>query len=61
MFQMKVIFNKMFFQHIYVCLNEKLVHMFFKISHESSFSIAIETVQSIHIQYMINSLNFAII
>jgi hypothetical protein len=53
-FQMKVNFQKnIFFQHTYACLNEKLVKMFFVKSHESNFSIVIEMVQSIHIQYMI--------
>jgi uncharacterized membrane protein required for colicin V production len=47
-FQMKVIF-----QHTYVCLNEKLVQMFFVKSHESKNLIVIEMVQSIHIQYII--------
>jgi len=50
---MKVIFQQnVFFQHNYVHLNEKLVHMIFVKSHESIFSIVIEMVQSIHIQYM---------
>jgi hypothetical protein len=48
-FQMK----SNFFQHTYLCLNEKLVHMFFVRSRESSFLIVIEMVQSIHIQYII--------
>jgi hypothetical protein len=53
-FQMKVIFHQIvFFQHTYVNLNEKLVQMFFVKSHESNFSIVIEMVHSIHIQYMI--------
>jgi hypothetical protein len=52
-FQMKVIFQQnVFSQHTYVCLNEKLVQMFFVKSHESNFSIVIEMVQSIDIQYM---------
>jgi len=42
-----------FFQQTYAHLNEKLVQMFFLKSHESKFSIVIEMVQSIHIQYMI--------
>ncbi len=52
-FQKKVIFQQnVFFQHTYVCLNEKLNLMFFVKSHESNFSIVIEMVQSIHKQYM---------
>jgi hypothetical protein len=39
------------FQHTYAHLNEKLVQMFFEKWHESKFSIVIEMVQSIHIQY----------
>jgi hypothetical protein len=51
-FQMKVIFQQnILFQHIYVHLNEKLIKMFFVKSRESNFSIVIELVQSIHIQY----------
>jgi len=51
---MKVNFQQnVFFQHTYACLNEKLVHMFLVKLHESKFSIVIEMVQSIHIQYMI--------
>jgi hypothetical protein len=38
-FQMKIIF-----QHTYVRLNEKLVHMFFVKSHEPNSSIVIEMV-----------------
>jgi hypothetical protein len=50
-FQMKLIFQQMFFfQHTYVCLNENLVPIFFVESHELSFSIVIEMLQSIHIQ-----------
>jgi hypothetical protein len=53
-FQMKVIFQQnFFFQQTYACLNEKFVWMFFVKLHESNFSIVIEMVQSIHIQYMI--------
>jgi hypothetical protein len=53
-FQMKVICHQnILFQHTYVHLNEKLVQMFFVKSHESKFSIVIEMLQSIHIQYMI--------
>jgi hypothetical protein len=53
-FQMKVIFQQnVFFQHTYAHLNEKLVQMIFVKSHESNFSIVIEMVQLIHIQYMI--------
>jgi hypothetical protein len=53
-FQVKVIFHQnVFFQHIYIHLNEKLIQVFFVKSHESNFSILIEMVQSIHIQYMI--------
>jgi hypothetical protein len=49
-FQMKVNFQQnVFFQHIYVRLNEKLVYMFFVKLHSSH---VIEVVQSIHIQYM---------
>jgi hypothetical protein len=44
---------KVIFQHTYVCLNEKLVQMFFVKSHESKILIVIEMVQSIHIQYII--------
>jgi hypothetical protein len=52
-FQMKLIYQKnIFFQHTYAHLNEKFVQMFFVKSHESKFSIVIEIVQSIHIQYM---------
>jgi hypothetical protein len=51
---MKFIFQQnVSFQHTYVHLNEKLVHMFFVKSQESNFSIVIEMVQSIHIQPMI--------
>jgi hypothetical protein len=46
-FQMKVTF-----QHTYVCFNIKLVQFFLVKSHESNFSIVIEMVQSIHIQYI---------
>jgi hypothetical protein len=50
---MKVNFqHKVFFQHTYASLNEKFVQMFLMKSHESNFSIVIEIVQSIHIQYM---------
>jgi hypothetical protein len=42
-----------FCQHIYAHLNEKFVQMFFVKSHELKFSIVIEMVQLIHIQYMI--------
>jgi hypothetical protein len=53
-FQMRVIFQQnVFFQQTYACLNEKVVKMFFVKSHESKFSIVIEMVQPIHIQYMI--------
>ncbi len=39
-FQNEVIFStNFFFQHTYVCLNEKLVHMFFVKSHESKFQL----------------------
>jgi len=52
-FQMNVSFQQnVFFQHTYACFNEKLVQMFFVKSHESKFSIVIEVVQSIQIQYM---------
>ncbi len=44
-FQMKIIFQQtFFFQHTYVRLNEKLVHMFFVKSHEPNSSIVIEMV-----------------
>jgi hypothetical protein len=50
---MKVNFqHNVCFQHTYASLNEKFVQMFFMKSHESQFSIVIEMVQSIHIQYM---------
>jgi hypothetical protein len=50
---MKVKFqHNVFFQHTYVSLNEKFVQMFFMKSRESKFSIVIEMVQSILIQYM---------
>jgi hypothetical protein len=42
-----------FFQQTYAHLNDKLVYMFFMKSHESKFSIEIEIVQLIHIQYII--------
>jgi hypothetical protein len=49
---MEVIFQQnVFFQHIYVHLNENFAQFFFVKSHESNFSIVIEMVQSIHIQY----------
>jgi hypothetical protein len=52
-FQMKVIFHQnIFFQQTYVRLNEKFVEMFFVKSHELKFSIVIEMVQSIHMQYI---------
>jgi len=52
-FQMKIIFQQnVFCQHTYARLNEKLVNMFFIKSHESKFSIVVEIIQSIHIQYM---------
>ncbi len=40
------------FQHTYVHLNEKLVQFVYVKSSESNFSIVIEMVQSIHIQYL---------
>jgi hypothetical protein len=44
-FQMKIFFQQnVFFQHTYVCLNEKLVWMFFVKSHDSNFSIVIEMI-----------------
>jgi len=46
-FQMKVTF-----QHIYVCFNKKFVQLFFMKSHKSNFSIVIEMVKLIHIQYI---------
>jgi hypothetical protein len=50
---MKVSFQrKVFFQHTYASLNEKFVQMFFIKSHESNFSIVVQMVRSIHIQYM---------
>jgi hypothetical protein len=50
--QMKIIFQQnIFFQHTYVLL--EFVQIFFMKSHVSNFSIVIEMVQSIHIQYMI--------
>jgi len=50
---MKVNFQRnVCFQHTYASLNEKFVQMFFMTSHESNFSIVIEMVQPIHIQYM---------
>jgi hypothetical protein len=53
-FQMKINFQQnVFFQHTYANLNEKLLQMIFVKSHKSNFSIIIEMVQSIHIQYMI--------
>jgi hypothetical protein len=61
-FQMKVIFQQnVFLQHTYACLNEKLVQMFFEKWHESNFSILIEMVQSIIIQYNMTSSSFSII
>jgi hypothetical protein len=51
-FQMKIIFQQFFFQHINAHLNEKLVKIFFIKPHESKFSIVIEMVQSTHIQYI---------
>jgi hypothetical protein len=52
-FQMKVIFQQnVSFQHTCVHLNEKLVWMFFAKLHESNFSIVLEMVQWIHIQYI---------
>jgi hypothetical protein len=52
-FQMKINFQQnVFFQHTYARLNEKLVNMFFIKSYESQFSIVVEIIQSIHVQYM---------
>jgi hypothetical protein len=47
-----VIFQmKLLFQHIYVCLNEKLVQFCFVKSREQNFSIIIKMVKSIHTIY----------
>jgi hypothetical protein len=52
-FQMKLFFQQFFkFQHTYVHLNKNLVQMFFTKSHLFNFSIVIEMVKSIHIQYI---------
>jgi hypothetical protein len=52
-FQMKIKFQQnVFFQHTYARLNENFVQMFFVKSYESNFSIIIEMIQSIHIQYI---------
>jgi hypothetical protein len=52
-FQMKLIFQRIFFsQHSYVWLNKKPHQDIFVKSHEWNFSYGIEMVQLIHIQYM---------
>jgi len=52
-FQLKVIFQQLFFQHSYAQVwMKKFIKMFFVKSHEWNFSYGIEMVQSTHIQYM---------